>query len=67
MALLIKDYDFGLPLKTIEDLDKIETNLLMDDKYTSCLVRSIPQFRQRFYVKTRLMLEIFITDWLSKI
>lgn len=38
MAELVKDYDFGFPLKSVEQLDNIERNILSDDKYASSLV-----------------------------
>lgn len=38
MAQLVKDYDFGFPLKNIEQLDDIERNILSDDKYGTSLV-----------------------------
>lgn len=38
MAHLIKNYNFGLPLNNVEDLDNIERQILTDDKYASSLV-----------------------------
>lgn len=38
MAQLVKDYDFGFPLKNVEQLDNIERNILTDDKYATSLV-----------------------------
>lgn len=40
MAQLVKNYNFGLPLNTIEELDNIERNLFTDDKYASSLVNN---------------------------
>lgn len=39
MAQLVKNYDFGLPLSKIEELDNIERNILTDDDYASSLVQ----------------------------
>lgn len=41
MAHLIKDYNFGFPLKNIQQLDGIEQNILSDDKYATSLVKQI--------------------------
>lgn len=38
MAQLIDNYNFGFPLKTVQDLDNVEQNMLTDDKYVSTLV-----------------------------
>lgn len=38
MAQLIKNYNFGFPLNTVEGLDNVEQNLLTDDQYGSNLV-----------------------------
>lgn len=38
MAQLVKDYNFGFPLKNVQQLDAIEQNILTDDKYASSLV-----------------------------
>lgn len=46
MAQLVKNYNFGLPLNTIEELNNIERNLLTDDKYGSSLVSSCMQSRK---------------------
>lgn len=41
MAQLIKNYNFGFPLRTVVDLDNVEQNMLTDDKYGSTLVFKI--------------------------
>lgn len=41
MAQLIKDYNFGFPLRNVQQLDDIEQNILTDDKYATSLVSSI--------------------------
>lgn len=38
MAHLVKDYNFGFPLKNVQQLDAIEQNILTDDKYATSLV-----------------------------
>lgn len=38
LAQLVENYDFGLPLNTIEELDNIERNLHINDNYASSLV-----------------------------
>lgn len=38
MAQLVKDYNFGLPMNKIEELDNIERNILTDDQYASSMV-----------------------------
>lgn len=44
MAQLVKDYNFGFPLKNVQQLDAIEQNILTDDKYATSLVRSQYKF-----------------------
>lgn len=39
MAQLVKDYNFGFPLRSVEQLDDIERNILSDDKYATSLVK----------------------------
>lgn len=41
MAQLIKDYNFGFPLRNVQQLDDIEQNILTDDKYQTSLVSAI--------------------------
>lgn len=41
MAQLIKDYNFGFPLRNVQQLDDIEQNILTDDKYATSLVSEI--------------------------
>lgn len=50
MAQLVKNYTFGLPLNTIEELNNIERNLFTDDKYAASLVNKIHFIR--IYRKT---------------
>ncbi|XP_055320665.1 longitudinals lacking protein, isoforms H/M/V-like isoform X9 [Sitodiplosis mosellana] len=38
MAQLVKDYNFGFPLKNVQQLDAIEQNILTDDKYATSLI-----------------------------
>ncbi|XP_031629855.1 longitudinals lacking protein, isoforms H/M/V-like isoform X9 [Contarinia nasturtii] len=38
MAQLVKDYNFGFPLRNVQQLDAIEQNILTDDKYASSLI-----------------------------
>lgn len=40
MAQLIKDYNFGFPLRNVQQLDDIEQNILTDDKYATSLVNN---------------------------
>lgn len=44
MAQLVKDYNFGFPLRNVQQLDAIEQNILTDDKYATSLVRSQYKF-----------------------
>lgn len=39
MAHLVNNYDFGFPLKNVQQLDAIEQNILSDDKYATSLVK----------------------------
>lgn len=45
MAHLVKDYNFGFPLKNVQQLDAIEQNILTDDKYATSLVNYSLAFR----------------------
>lgn len=44
MAHLVKNYDFGFPLRNVLQLDAIEQNILTDDKYATSLVSQIHLF-----------------------
>lgn len=67
MAQLVKDYDFGFPLKNIEQLDDIERNILSDDKYGTSLVIFSFLFYLSFvcFRKSHQLLLLFINDYFS--
>lgn len=50
MAQLVKDYDFGFPLRNVQQLDAIEQNILTDDKYATSLVSSQYKFPFNIFI-----------------
>lgn len=73
MAQLIKNYNFGLPLNTPEELDNIERNLFTDDKYASSLVNKLNCYESHMKIhlkknKTNIfIIHLHELDWISEI